>query len=470
MYVRTSVQTCTTSCSETRRRKGERETSSFSPACGCPSAQGSPNYGALRESACAMQRVRVSRAAWRPVAELRGIFEHGWPPVATVAKCATRNGCRGRCNRRASLYGGVYRVGVEVTKIEGSQSREAEKATWARGTLSHLLQTPGEGGVVMGLPRRTARSANAGAAHALGGTGRTLGVHGGRELRAAGERCAGHGHGGRGGDIGGGERECGWGEWVMKGEGYGREYVVGEGVWIPAAHPVTDVRTLDTTAPAPKYGTEINAGDALLVLSIDEKEAQGGSYSSDVMRRALVVVVAAWALEVGRRIVKRALRSSGKRGGASQRATWRRCSDHRRGVDGRVSAARPERTGACALGRQEQRAVWAQGGAHAGNVTADGWGRGRGEEAVFNNCALGLEFVRGVGINSRIHLRLKFRVEGDGQISSWWDQGVGWQGGGGEGRLKGSWREYKNPKTESKYWDYSGSFTWVVQWALPRQG
>jgi hypothetical protein len=29
------------------------------------------------------------------------------------------------------------------------------------------------------------------------------------------------------------------------------------------------------------FSTEINAGDALLVLSIDEKEAQGGSYSNN---------------------------------------------------------------------------------------------------------------------------------------------------------------------------------------------
>jgi hypothetical protein len=46
---------------------------------------------------------------------------------------------------------------------------------------------------------------------------------------------------------------------------------------------------------------------------------------------------------------------------------------------------------------------------------------------VFNNCVLGLKFVRGVGINSKIHMRFKFWVEGDGQISSRWDQGVGWQ-------------------------------------------
>jgi hypothetical protein len=29
------------------------------------------------------------------------------------------------------------------------------------------------------------------------------------------------------------------------------------------------------------FSREINAGEARLVLSIDEKEAQGGSYSSD---------------------------------------------------------------------------------------------------------------------------------------------------------------------------------------------
>jgi hypothetical protein len=56
---------------------------------------------------------------------------------------------------------------------------------------------------------------------------------------------------------------------------------------------------------------------------------------------------------------------------------WRRCSDDRRGVDGRVSPVRPEQMGACALGRQKQRAVWAQGRARADNMTAGGWDRGR---------------------------------------------------------------------------------------------
>jgi hypothetical protein len=52
----------------------------------------------------------------------------------------------------------------------------------------------------------------AGAGHALDIVGLTFEVHGGRELRAAGSHCAGDNRGGRGGDIGGGERECGWGE------------------------------------------------------------------------------------------------------------------------------------------------------------------------------------------------------------------------------------------------------------------
>jgi hypothetical protein len=32
------------------------------------------------------------------------------------------------------------------------------------------------------------------------------------------------------------------------------------------------------------FSREINAGDARLVLSIDEKEAQGGSYSAGLLR------------------------------------------------------------------------------------------------------------------------------------------------------------------------------------------
>jgi hypothetical protein len=36
------------------------------------------------------------------------------------------------------------------------------------------------------------------------------------------------------------------------------------------------------------------------------------------------------------------------------------------------------------------------------------------ERRVFNNCGLGLKFVWGVGINSRIQLRLKFWVAANG--------------------------------------------------------
>jgi hypothetical protein len=42
----------------------------------------------------------------------------------------------------------------------------------------------------------------------------------------------------------------------------------------------------------------------------------------------------------------------------------------------------------------------------------------------------------------------------------WW-----WLGGGGEGRLKWSWREYKNPKTNSKNLDRRGGLEWMVQLA-----
>jgi hypothetical protein len=92
-----------------------------------------------------------------------------------------------------------------------------------------------------------------------------------------------------------------------------------------------------------------------VVLSINEKRRRAGDSGNakaateiglrgEILSQASVVLSAAWALEASGRIAETGLRSSGD----VVRASWVQVSGSvdRRGT-GRVSAARPERTGAC---------------------------------------------------------------------------------------------------------------------------
>jgi hypothetical protein len=102
------------------------------------SCRGPELQRAARERA--IQHVRVSRAAWRLVAELHGIFPARMDGLAMG--CATRNGCRGY-NRRVR----TVRASM-VAEIKGSQcvTRRRRRRRQGGGWL-HVLQTLLEVGV-----------------------------------------------------------------------------------------------------------------------------------------------------------------------------------------------------------------------------------------------------------------------------------------------------------------------------------
>ncbi|KAJ7870676.1 hypothetical protein B0H13DRAFT_1896089 [Mycena leptocephala] len=301
-----------------------------------------------------MQRVRVSRGAWHPMAKLHGIFERACvgPPRRWMAS----GGDGGEVRNEERVPRPLQPTGVVipgacavwasmVAEIERSQLREAEKATWARGTLSACAADTG-GGRGRGGMAQVHRSSSDGGTGAMmlagpgdlmnerapstrehqrrhcactwgrgsyvGGTRRARASSGGLALRRTRARWAGRGHrwrgarvwvgvsglwcarGVRGVCVWYGVRDAAswWGSTLERegdGTSHGREYVVGEGVWIPAAHLQFGYQHY-TTAPAQiwekifmlsVFSREINAEDARLVLSINEKDAQGRSYSSD---------------------------------------------------------------------------------------------------------------------------------------------------------------------------------------------
>jgi hypothetical protein len=203
LNIRTSV---TTSNSQTRGGKKERDTSvgtNTSPPQGSRSAlpilllararlripARGRSCSALRESA--QYNAFVSRGqhgVWplscTESSSVRALApgEDGWPPVATAAGWATRNGCRGRCNRRVCAV-----WASTVAETEGPQCATRRPKRTRRAAAARLERSCSRNRGTRWRGRcRAPGSANAAAGHALGVAGRTIGVHSGHELRAAG--------------------------------------------------------------------------------------------------------------------------------------------------------------------------------------------------------------------------------------------------------------------------------------------